>query len=78
MGIAYGKLEQYEEALAGYKKATDLKPDYALAYRDMGKAYSDLGQDDDAIAAYKMFIAVQPTGEEADSVRERISELSKK
>ena len=59
------------------KKATDLKPDYALAYRNMGLIYSKLGKYADAIAAYEKCVALEPTGGMADEAREHIRWLRK-
>ena len=59
-GRAYGKKGQYDAAIASYKEAIRLKPDYAKAHYNLGNAYDDKGLYDDAIAAYKEAIRLKP------------------
>ena len=52
-----GKLDQ---ALAGYREAIKLKPNYAMAYNNLGNVLSDLRRPDDAVAAYQKAIELRP------------------
>jgi tetratricopeptide (TPR) repeat protein len=54
---ALGKLE---EAIAEYRIAIELKPDYAEAHCDLGHALSASGDKHGAIAAYREAIRVRP------------------
>jgi tetratricopeptide (TPR) repeat protein len=65
LGIAYGELGRYQEALDAYKEALRLKPDYAEAWNNLGNAYSDLGRYQEAIQAYKEALRLKPDYAEA-------------
>jgi tetratricopeptide (TPR) repeat protein len=49
-----------DEAIAAYKKVIHLKPDYALAYSNLGEALKKKGAVEEAIAACKEAIRLQP------------------
>jgi tetratricopeptide (TPR) repeat protein len=42
MGVAYGELKKYQEAIDTYKEAIKIKPDFHEAYCNMGVAYDEL------------------------------------
>ena len=65
LGIAYRKSGQYQDAIASYKKALRIKPDYAEAHNNLGVAYDELGQYQDAIASYKKAIRIKPDDADA-------------
>jgi tetratricopeptide (TPR) repeat protein len=48
------------EAIAAFRNAIELKPDYADAYYNLGVALSDKGQYDEAIAANRKAIELKP------------------
>ncbi len=77
MGLTYVKLKKHGFAIAAYKKAIVIKPDYANAYCSMGFAYDDLKRYTDALAAYKKAIALEPIGKTADAAREAIRRIDK-
>lgn len=45
---------RYQEAIADFEKATELKPDYADAYFNIGRAYYILKDNDKACTYYKL------------------------
>jgi tetratricopeptide (TPR) repeat protein len=49
-----------DEALAHYRRAIDIRPDYAPAYNNMGTALRANGQVDQAIAVYQRALAAAP------------------
>src|SRR5204862_1782503 len=57
-----GKLD---DAIAHYKKAVQLRPNYASAYYNLGAALFYKGQLDDAIAQWQTTLAMQPDHAEA-------------
>ncbi len=44
----YMKAERFEEAATSLKKVIELKPDYAAAYRELGRALVKSGRDKEA------------------------------
>ncbi len=59
-GLAKGKLNRHEEAIADCDKAIELKPDYAEAYNNRGLAKNSLGRYEEAIADYGEAILREP------------------
>jgi tetratricopeptide (TPR) repeat protein len=53
LGNVYRDLGRYDEALAAYKRATELDPKDATPHNGLGNVYRDLGRPDDAIVAYQ-------------------------
>ena len=43
-----------------YRKAIEIDPKYAKAYRNMGFALSNLGRKEEAVASYKKAIEIDP------------------
>jgi tetratricopeptide (TPR) repeat protein len=50
-GEMYTRLQDYDKAISSYKKAIEIKPDYALAHFSMGQAYLGKNELDSVIAA---------------------------
>lgn len=59
-GWIWFQLKQINKSLHFYKKATELKPDYAKAYNNIGNVHYKLKNTDEAIEAYQMAIKVSP------------------
>ena len=53
-GCARVNAMKYEEAVADFEKAVELKPDYADAYFNMGKTYFLMNNEDKACECYKL------------------------
>jgi tetratricopeptide (TPR) repeat protein len=66
---------KYEQALSELTKARDLKPEVASTYSGLGACYQSLGKTTEAVAAYKKYLALAPTGAEADRVKSLVSML---
>ena len=49
-----------DRAIAAYKKALSLKPDYANAYNNMGVALTEQGNLEEATIAYNKAISIKP------------------
>ena len=56
--VIFKDLGKLEEAIQAYKKALQLKPDYAIVYNNIGKVFQEQGYLDAAIAAYKKSISL--------------------
>ena len=56
---------QVDEAIAHYRKALEIKPDYAEAHNNLGVALAGRGQVDEAIAHYRKALEIKPDYAEA-------------
>jgi Flp pilus assembly protein TadD len=61
-----------EIAAAACKKATELDPDYADAWSDLGAHLHSLGRDDEALRAYERCVGLSPATSECQSGRAAI------
>jgi len=59
-GEKYRLQENYNKAIEMYNQAIKLKPDYDLAYNNLGCAYYEKERYDDAITAYKKALEIEP------------------
>lgn len=66
-GVAKSQLGEYEEALADYSKAIQLKPDYAEAYYHRGLTNTLLEKHQDSLTDYNEAIRLKPGYVEAYS-----------
>jgi tetratricopeptide (TPR) repeat protein len=58
-------LGRYEEAIASYQRAVDIKPDKHDAWYNRGNALADLGRYEEAIASYDRAVDIKPDKHEA-------------
>ncbi len=58
LGNEYAKERLYPKALAHFRRALELKPDYDLALRNMANVYRDMGRPADAIAGYERLLTI--------------------
>jgi predicted O-linked N-acetylglucosamine transferase (SPINDLY family) len=58
---------QLDGAVAAYRQAIRLKPDYALAHGNLGNALKDMGQLEEAVASFREAIRLKPDFAEAHS-----------
>ncbi|MDD3012813.1 MAG: tetratricopeptide repeat protein [Candidatus Gastranaerophilales bacterium] len=56
---------QYKKAIQLYKRAIELKPDYADAYFNLAKAYNSDGNKEKAILTYEELLKISPNDVEA-------------
>jgi tetratricopeptide (TPR) repeat protein len=61
-GVALLKKENYKDALAYFKKAVELDPEFAFAWDNVGICERKLDNYDAAIAAYNKSLAIDPKG----------------
>jgi tetratricopeptide (TPR) repeat protein len=71
-GVAYAGKGLYDQAIADYTKAIELKPDDAEAHYNRGLEYEKLGQRDEAIADYRQAISLEPGMKEAQDGLKRL------
>ena len=65
LGEAYRALRRIPEAVACYRRALELKPDYAEAHNNLGNALKDQGKLDEAVACYRRALELKPDFAEA-------------
>ena len=65
VGASNAGLKQYDAALENYKKALEIKPDYAEAYFNMGVTLKDKDDLEAAIDCYKQALMIKPNYAEA-------------
>ena len=60
LGIVYVKKGRLDEAISVFKKALNIKPNYADAHYNLGVAYHEKGVLDEAISEYKKALTINP------------------
>jgi predicted O-linked N-acetylglucosamine transferase (SPINDLY family) len=55
-----GELGRFEDAIASYNKALQIRPQYANALNGRGAALQAIKRFDDALASYEMALAIEP------------------
>jgi tetratricopeptide (TPR) repeat protein len=67
MGVSHNSTGRHQEAVAAFKQAINLKPDYVDAHYNLGLSYLMLGDNVSALEQYKVLKTLNP--EEADNLR---------
>jgi protein O-mannosyl-transferase len=65
LGLALKNQGQLDEAIAHYRRAVNIWPDYVEAHYNLGGAYIEKGNIDEALAEYRRAIEIRP--DDADS-----------
>ncbi|MFO0754615.1 MAG: tetratricopeptide repeat protein, partial [Thermodesulfovibrionales bacterium] len=65
LGVAYGKLRKYSEAIEAFKRAISIDPDYAEAHNNLGVTYLKSGMYKGAVEAFEQAIMIKPDYAEA-------------
>lgn len=68
--VVYRFLGDYEKVTSAYGRLTDLRPNTARYFYDMGKAAIAAQDTNTALLAFGRFLELEPDSAEADSVRE--------
>ncbi|MBI5206167.1 MAG: tetratricopeptide repeat protein [Candidatus Firestonebacteria bacterium] len=59
-GLAYHNIDKFDEAIAQFKKASEIKPDDARIYFSLGNVYNVKGMHKEAVDAYKQCLKLNP------------------
>lgn len=60
LGMALGHLGRHEDAVAAYRRALDLRPDYPEALNNLGTSLDALNRPVEAVVAYRRALALRP------------------
>lgn len=60
LGGLYSNVEQYQEAISAYKKASELRPNDAFIFVSLGSIYQTIGDNDNALIAYNKALELCP------------------
>lgn len=76
MGTTWRKQNRFEEAIAAYREAIRLQPDYAEAYYDLGVVLEDLNHIEEAKAAWKQVVVLDNDLEAKQLAQEALKDTS--
>lgn len=65
LGVAYQRMQRFEDSLKEHEEAVRLKPDLAQAYENLAIAQAALGRLDDAIASWEASLKILPNNAQA-------------
>jgi tetratricopeptide (TPR) repeat protein len=74
LGERLYKLGRYDEAVAEYRRAYELRADPKFLYH-IARCYRELGANEQALFYYERYLAVAPAAPERDEVVDRIAEI---
>ena len=60
LGDMYSRHGDFEKAVDEFKRATELKPNYADAYHNLANTYQQMGKSDEALKNYQKAIKINP------------------
>lgn len=58
-----------------FRMATEIAPQMAIAWFNLGKAQTQLGRNDEAMASFRQYLTLAPDAKDAQSVRDEIVKL---
>ncbi|HOP60032.1 MAG TPA: tetratricopeptide repeat protein [Candidatus Saccharicenans sp.] len=61
LGLTYGRLQRYQEAVVELTRVTELVPEFAPAYLQLGYCYQNLNDQDKALEYYKRAAELDPS-----------------
>jgi len=70
------RLGRYQEAIAEYRRAYELRADPAFLFQ-IAESYRQLGATEQALFYYDRYLAGAPEGTDRDAAEERVSELER-
>ena len=75
-GIMFRQLGWYDRAIENFRKANEIDPRHSPSLFNLGLVYREnLNDDPHAIEAWEKFLALNPTGQSADYVRNQLELL---
>ena len=71
------KFTRESKAAEYFRRATELDPNFALAWKNLGYADVNLGNTQEATNALKKYLTLEPKAEDAQEVQELIAALNR-
>jgi tetratricopeptide (TPR) repeat protein len=72
-GITMKKMRKYEDAIASFKKAVEVNPQFDIAYNGLGSTYFITGEYQAAVDAFKKFAELTPKESLKNTANEYVS-----
>jgi tetratricopeptide (TPR) repeat protein len=60
LGVAYGKMKFFGDAITSFQQAIKLKPDYIDAWNNLGWAYTESGKFPEAVGVFEQLVKLSP------------------
>ncbi len=70
LGMEYAKLRRHLDAIDAFEKALRILPDYAAAYRELGKSLRDAGRKHEAEEAWGKGVVVAQERKDTQALKE--------
>ena len=70
LGMEYAKLRRHLDAIDAFEKALRILPDYAAAYRELGKSLRDAGRKREAEEAWGSGVVVAQRRKDTQALKE--------
>jgi len=70
LGMEYAKLQRHLDAIDAFEKALRVLPDYAAAYRELGKSLRDAGRKHEAEEAWGKGVVVAQERKDTQTLKE--------
>lgn len=74
-GNQYFEQGEWEEALRSYRDSLRANPNFADAYKQIGRVYKERGESDRALRSFKIYLQLQPESSDKQLVEAWISSL---
>jgi tetratricopeptide (TPR) repeat protein len=60
LGQSLSQQGEYDQAIQSWQKATEIKPDFLIAYQEQGKVYQKIENYQEAIKVYQQALTIEP------------------
>jgi cytochrome c-type biogenesis protein CcmH/NrfG len=78
MGVSYEALKDWNNALAAYRRASELSPDVAVYHLRLGTAYLQMNRQVEATEALLAAVNLDPQGRVGEEARRILNDMRKR
>lgn len=75
MGTSHFRLDDPDKALEVFRRAVAVDPEHAMAWYNMGVVFKEQGDTVNVQFAWSRYLELEPTGEQAEQVRQELTQL---